>query len=594
MFTRHCLGFSIAVLGVIAVFAAVGYNTAGYAAPRGESAPNLIGETEQVSKWTYLPLALNSPLAFGQITGIVTDHSGPLSGATVRVQATSNATLSAADGRFTLTGLVPNQPVVLTAWVPGYYIGGGDSHLPEEEGLELHLEAHASHDNPDYEWLSAFSEAGKEANCQNCHADPDASSSDLPFDEWRRDAHASSTQNQRFLTMYAGTDVHGNQSPLTEYFCDRDYGCVPLPPDPSKSYYGPGYKLDFPDSAGNCAACHAPAAAVDIPYDVDPRALTGVGDEGVACDFCHKIWDVRLDARTGLPLENMPGVLSFELRRPPDGHQFFAGPFDDVAPGEDTYSALQTQSQYCAPCHFGSFWGIQIYNSFGEWLESPYNDPDQGQTCQDCHMPPTGATHFTRLDKGGVERDPEQIFSHRMPGASDEKLLQNAVTMTVTASLKGDEVKVQVAITNDQTGHHVPTDSPLRHLILLVEAMDGSGNSLSQSGGPTVPEWGGVGSPVEGYYAGLPGKAYAKVLQELWTYVMPAAAYWNQTRLVSDNRLAAFETDASAYSFSAPQNGDITIKVSLLFRRAFIELMDQKDWDVPDIVMEEQKLTLQR
>ena len=333
---------------------------------------------------------------------------------------------------------------------------------------------------------------------------------------------------------------------------------------------------------------------MNAPYDVDPTSVTGVGSEGVACDYCHKIWDVKLDSRTGFPFENMPGVLSFELRRPPEGHQFFAGPFDDVAPGEDTYSALQTQSQICAPCHFGAFWGIQVYNSFGEWLESPYNDPDQGQTCQDCHMPPTGATHFTLPDKGGIERNPDEIFSHRMLGAMDESLLGNAVTMTVTTSLVGDEVLVQVDITNDLTGHHVPTDSPLRHLILLVQATDTAGNKLAYSAGPVVPDWGGQGDPAGGYYAGLPGKAYAKVLQELWTYTMPSGAYWNQTRVVSDNRLAAFETDTSTYTFTAPQGGDITIKVTLLFRRAFIELMDQKGWQVPDIVMEQETIVLNR
>ena len=333
---------------------------------------------------------------------------------------------------------------------------------------------------------------------------------------------------------------------------------------------------------------------MDSPYDVDPTAVTGVGAEGVACDYCHKIWDVRLDARTGAPLENLPGVLSFELRRPPEGHQFFAGPFDDVAPGEDTYSLLQTQSQICAPCHFGAFWGTQVYNSFGEWLASPYNGADQGQTCQDCHMPPTGATHFTHPDKGGIERDPDEIFSHKMLGALDESLLQNAVTMTVTASLEGDKVLVQVDVTNDLTGHHVPTDSPLRHLILLVEAVDAEGVVLTQSAGSVVPDWGGQGEPAEGYYAGLPGKAYAKILQELWTYVMPTGAYWNKTRVVSENRLAAFETDTSTYSFTAPANGEVTVHVSLLFRRAFIELMDQKGWQVPDIVMEQETVVFNR
>ena len=178
----------------------------------------------------------------------------------------------------------------------------------------------------------------------------------------------------------------GNQSPNTRYGFHKDYGRFPLRPDPNELYYGPGYKLDFPDTAGNCAACHTPAASVNEPYGVDPREVTGVPAEGVPCDFCHKVWDVRLDSNSGLPFENMPGVLAYEFRRPPEDHQFFAGPLDDVAPGEDTYSPLQTQSQFCAPCHFGVFWGTVIYDSFGEWLHSPYNDPQNGKTCQDCHF----------------------------------------------------------------------------------------------------------------------------------------------------------------------------------------------------------------
>jgi len=581
------------IIGAAIVIASLAVTTISLAAI-GENTVVPVGTPVPISLKAYVPLTLCSSLASGEISGIVRDDSGPVSGATVRVQATTNAAATGTDGHFTLTGLVPNQPVVLTAWASGYYIGGGGSYLPGDVAVELHLEAHASQDNPDYVWLSAFADAGDESNCQNCHADPLDPNSTLPFDEWQRDAHSRSTQNKRFLTMYTGTDITGNQSPLTDYFCDRDYGCVPLPPDLSQSYYGPGYKLDFPDTAGNCAACHAPAASVDSPYDVDPTAVTGVGSEGVACDYCHKIWDVRLDARMGVPLENMPGVLSFELRRPPEGHQFFAGPFDDVAPGEDTYSVLQTHSQICAPCHFGSFWGTQVYNSFGEWLDSPYNDTENGKTCQDCHMPPTGATHFTRPDKGGIERNPDEIFSHKMLGAMDESLLQNAVTMTVTASLENDEVTVLVDITNDLTGHHVPTDSPLRHLLLLVQAVDADGAELPQSDGPVVPDWGGQGDPAEGYYAGLPGKAYAKVLQELWTYTMPSGAYWNQTRVVSDNRLAAFETDTSTYSFTAPTDGEVTVQVSLLFRRAFIALMDQKGWEVPDIVMEQETVVLNR
>lgn len=36
----------------------------------------------------------------------------------------------------------------------------------------------------------------------------------------------------------------------------------------------------------------------------------------------------------------------------------------------------------------------------------------------------------------------------------------------------------------------------------------------------------------------------------------------------------------------------ISVKITLLFRRAFKELMDQKGWDVPDIVMEEEEMVV--
>ena len=394
--------------------------------------------------------------------------------------------------------------------------------------------------------------------------------------------------------MYLGQDMAGNQSPPTRYGTSRDYGTFPLRPDPNEPYYGPGYKLDFPETAGNCAACHTPAASVNNPYGVDPTTVSGVPAEGVPCDFCHKIWDVRLD-ESGLPFANMPGVLSFEFRRPPEGHQFFAGPFDDVAPGEDTYSALQTESQICAPCHFGVFWDTLVYNSFGEWLESSYSEPDTGQTCQDCHMPPLGITQFARSEKGGLQRAAETIFSHRMPGAADEDLLQNAVTMDVFAQIQDEQLVVDVTITNDRTGHHVPTDSPLRQMILIVSVTDPEGNPLPQVDGPTIPLWGGVGDLDEGYYSGVPGTAYAKILQEMWTEVSPTGAYWNPTRILSDNRIPAMESDTTSYVFQPSKVSEafeVSVNVKLLFRRAFIELMDQKGWDNADIIMAEQSILI--
>jgi len=523
------------------------------------------------------------------IAGTVVDAEGRgIAGAIVRVQATLITSHADAAGRFELE--VPDGPVGVSAWAPGYFIGGGSEHAAGDE-VQFTLVALPDGDFSDYDWVSVDATGGKESGaCAACHSSVGTDLGlSLPADQWRLDAHGVSARNLRFLTMYEGADVHGNQSPPTRYVTTRDYGRVPLSPDSSLDYYGPGYVLDFPETAGNCGACHTPMASADDAYGVDPRTLEGAAAEGVGCDFCHKVSDVVV-AEDGLPWPGRPGVLSIELARPPEGHQFFAGPFDDVAPGEDTYSALQLESRFCAACHHAVFWDTVIYDSYGEWLRSDYSSPETGQTCQDCHMPPTGATVFALPKEGGRERDPATIASHLMPGAADEELLQSALTMEVGVERTSDVIDVEVTLRNDNTGHHVPTDSPLRQVILLVEVIDAAGQSLDLASGPTLPEWCGVGDPSDGYYAGLPGAAYAKVLEELWTEVSPTGAYWNPTRVVSDNRIAAHSAETTTYSFAAPGEGAVEVRVKLLFRRAFIELADLKGWTLEDIAMAEATL----
>ena len=73
------------------------------------------------------------------------------------------------------------------------------------------------------------------------------------------------------------------------------------------------------------------------------------------------------------------------------------------------------------------------------------------------------------------------IPAHTFPGASSLELLQNAVTLTASARREGRLV-VEVTILNDKTGHHVPTDSPLRQMILLVQAATPNGEVLASGG----------------------------------------------------------------------------------------------------------------
>ena len=439
---------------------------------------------------------------------------------------------------------------LLTAWKPGYYIAQRGV-LPGDADVELTLRPYPAGDNPDYPWIfphRAHSPPEVDFGCDTCHAD-------VIVTQWEGNAHARSARNPRFLSLYNGTDITGTR-------------VVP-----------PGYVLDFPGTAGNCATCHAPGAAVDAPFTTNMNALTPPESDGVFCDFCHKVGGVYLNPATGLPYPNMPGVLSMDLRRPPAGQQVFFGPYPDV-PEPDTYLPLMRQSQFCAPCHAFSFWGTPIYQSFPEWLASPY--AEEGVQCQDCHMKPDPTVdHFAAPEKGGFARDPMTIPSHKQPGASDVELLRNTVDMSLTAAQRGSRIQVTVVITNTGAGHHVPTGHPARHMILVVEATDDRGRELTQVGGPMVPEWGGD-------MAARPGKGFAKVLRDVVTGEEPVASYWKQALIVNDNRIPARQTDISVYSFAAsPASGEVEITARLIFRRAFKSLADQKGWNVPDIVMAE-------
>ncbi len=541
------------------------------------------------------------------VSGVVMSANGPLGEAMVQLHGENIKAVAAKDGTFTLTGLHGTTPVIVTAWSEGFYVGSVtlNPSAPDwkgSTGIKLTLKPLASKDNNLYDWFS-FNGVTGSASCALCHRENK---------EWQADAHSQSAQNQRFITIYTGTDVNGR---VGQPVILSSKG-IALPPDPSKPYYGPGFQLDNPNRAGNCAACHTPVASKTpnqqncawggchtsltiehsrgvIPPAPIPLSLKGNAGEGISCEFCHKVGDVILNPKTKLPLPDMPGILSMRLYRPADGQQIFFGTLVDV-PRRVSYSPLESKSEFCAPCHYGVAGGVVgngdvkdgtlIYNSYGEWLNSPYSDAKTGKTCQQCHMLVSDAKYYVFADKGGLTRDYAELHNHTMPGATDENLLQNAVTMKSTAERSAGQVNVDVLITNDQTGHSVPTDSPLRSMILVVEAVDANGKPLTLTTGPVNPDY-------SGNYGGQPGKTFAKILRDDQTGEAPTAAQWRAVTIISDTRLAAMATDASQYRFAAP-DGAVTIKVHLIYRRAFQLLQQQKGWTDPDIVMEEETIPL--
>ena len=168
---------------------------------------------------------------------------------------------------------------------------------------------------------------------------------------------------------------------------------------------GWGLLAEHPDGAGVCSSCHAPAVRDDDPAVFDLRKLEGVARLGVHCDYCHKVAGPG-DGQLGLA----HGRFYLRLLRPRSGQLFF-GPLDDVDRGEDSFSPFQRDSRFCASCHEGVVFGVPVYTTYSEWLQSPARR--RGQQCQDCHMAPTGRLTNFAPGHGGLDRDPATLANHR-------------------------------------------------------------------------------------------------------------------------------------------------------------------------------------
>ncbi len=484
------------------------------------------------------------------LTGTVVDASGrPIPEARVRLQATALSTVTTEAGSFRLPATADPSIQVIAAWKEGYF-NGGEQLISGRSNYRIVLAAIPHGDNRDYAWASPRkpTKGGEDSDegvvCEKCHP--------ALVSEWEQSSHATSATNPLFLAVFEGKDRSGHATG------------------------GPGYRLDFPLAKGNCAACHVPALALNAPFDTDPSRAGGVGADGVSCDVCHKVREAAVDDSGG-----RPGVLSYAFARPLPGKDAFFGQLDDVIAGPDSFNALYRESRYCAPCHHGTFWRVRAYSEFEEWAASAY--AKRNIQCQDCHMKlRTDRRRFALEKEGGVVRDPGMISSHVQYGLNDEPFMREAVTLSTRAEAQGYRVRVRVSVRNSGAGHHLPTGSPMRNMILLVEASDARGRPLPLVEGDRVPDWAGKGSVQRGDYAGLPGKGFAKILTDLVEYpadprqgrrfarVQPAP-YWRPTVVASDTRIAAEATDQSKYVFALadPSAAPVTVRTRLVYRRTF-------------------------
>lgn len=320
-----------------------------------------------------------------------------------------------------------------------------------------------------------------------------------------------------------------------------------------------------------CSRCHTPIGVVsgEIP-PADGSRLSEIAREGVNCDFCHT---VSASNGTGnAPFIVTPGDIKW-------------GPFNDSESAfhESEYLELETQSEFCGMCHEVTHPvnGLLIDDTYPTWKNSTYAHEDV--TCQDCHMTP-GITEFEanpgRSGSGAPKRDHISLhsmvggnaFVTEMLGATKQKdmaieRLEKAATLAMSSpetADKGENVTVEVSITNSGAGHNIPTGvSEIRQMWLEVEVMDAEGREIYSAG--TTDARGEIVSEHTMYNTVL-GDSQGNF----------TLSFWLADRVLSDNRIGPKETVVEEHFFSLP--GDVaypvTVDATLKYRSAPQELID--------------------
>lgn len=472
--------------------------------------------------------------AAGGRTGRVVGPGGPITGARVRFQGGRALGRTDEEGRFR----VAHPAGRITAWKEGFFIGGA---MVGRSPLEIFMQPLPAVDDDRYRWVDPTPHPAEHGRCGNCH--------DATWGEWASGRHARSVSGGRFRDLYAGTDARGRPG--------VGWGLLP----------------ERPDGAGVCASCHAPTVADDDPALYDLRQVGGVAARGVHCDYCHKVAGLG-SGEIGLT----HGRFLLQLLRPAHGQLFF-GPLDDVDRGEEACSPFLRDSRFCAPCHEGTLFGVAVYTTYSEWQRSPA--ARRGQSCQSCHMKPTGQMANFAPGAGGIDRDPRTLANHRFWDGSHLAMLRQALQLQTRAWRTADRVTVEVGLSAPGAGHRIPTGFIDRHLLLVVEARGPDGQPRASLTGPRLPTAAGK------RLTGQPGRFYGRILHD--QAGRAPVPFWRQGVEEEDTRLLPDQEDRSRFVFPATAT---VVQLRLIHRRFFADVTQEKGWPADDQLILDRRVVL--
>jgi hypothetical protein len=518
------------------------------------------------------------------IWGRVISEYGPVENARVRVAGTETFVLTDRQGNFELsTERLTGKKFWVTAGKEGWF-NNAQVAPPSGRMNDIFLYPIYLNDRPDYRFISPVT-------CSRCHVKLTR--------YWDKSKMAHTTSNPKVLDIYYGRDALQQKN------------------------VAPGYRLDNPDSEGNCVVCHAPSVAASRPWTKDlETALLSARTEwdGISCDYCHKVRNVISDKTR--PSGKRPVM---ERQTAAKGSSIMVlGPYDDVVvpPMGASYSSIYDKGRFCSTCHGhfkqlekGKTWDHSKVYSASEWkgfglkedailpIQTTYRewehwqnqlspkDPNKGKKCQDCHMSwrkemlpyDNYVVDDNARNMWGTYRLPKNIRPHHFDGGTKIQL-KTALSMELDGKINGNKLDINVYITNTNGGHWVPTGETMRSVMLVIDAVDSNNKPLKMIKGERLPEWTGKGKVEAGNYAGLSGAVFARVLKDdNGNLNVP---FWRATAIAADTRIRPKTTVTLSYEFVLKDPEDEpTVEAKLIYRPVIRSLAKSKKWTVEDILI---------
>ena len=407
-------------------------------------------------------------------------------------------------------------------------------------GTWLRLDAEKRYTHPS-EWLNS-------AECKDCHT--------TIYDQWADSNHGMNMDHPyyRFQENFAA-EQEGEEFRALCRGCHTPQGVINNDKGPLTEYG------DMWDKKGKSL------------LDAMGHGLS-VSERGTGCVFCHRVskaenaggntdMTINLKDREAYVFEDSRNSLMKWIEK----KQIDSFP----QPHKDSYSdpKLYQSSLYCATCHneFTTGPGAAINDNFGEWLASPFNNPDdpsKHKTCIDCHMTQDVTNFDNKVAGQSTNNGPikENMRSHHFAGGNyyftgmrspeHKKLSIDILKTALTLAVEKQGDLFTAKITNVNSGHDMPGGAR-RQVWVEVVVTDAAGKNVFESG---VMKEGVIPKDARRFIKIGVDKSGKSV----------GLAFWRYAKIAVDTRIKSGQTRNEAFELPKNLSYPITVSTRILYQ----------------------------